>query len=149
MRKNRIMVAVALVAMILAAASVGAVEKAKPLYPIGTVSIDFTSVAAGVGASWGSGTLRFEGRTYPFSVSGLSVGNVGIATVNAVGNVYNLNRASDLAGTYAAAGAGITLAGGVGGVTMKNQRGVLINLYTVQQGVQLNIGPQGFTIEMK
>jgi hypothetical protein len=29
---------------------------------------------------------------------------------------------------------------------MQNQSGVIINLYAVQQGVQLNIGPQGFTI---
>jgi hypothetical protein len=50
------------------------------------------------------------------------------------------------AGNYAAVGAGITLAGGVAGLKMQNQSGVIINLYAVQQGVQLNIGPQGFTI---
>jgi hypothetical protein len=37
----------------------------------------------------------------------------------------------------------------VGGLTMQNQSGVIINLYSVQQGVQLTIGPQGFTIEMR
>ncbi len=149
MRKNRIIAVVAVLAMLLAGAGVAAAQQAQPLYPIGSISIDLTTVAAGVGASWGSGTLRLQGKTYPFSVSGLSVGNVGIATINAVGNVYNLKRPSDLAGTYMAAGAGVTLAGGVGGLTMQNQRGVVVNLYSVQQGVQLNIGPQGFTIEMK
>ncbi|OGR06445.1 MAG: hypothetical protein A3K23_00015 [Desulfobacca sp. RBG_16_58_9] len=116
---------------------------------MGSVSIDLTSVAAGIGASWGRGTLRFEGKVYPFKVSGLTVGDVGISTINAVGNVYNLKSASDLNGNYVAAGASLTLAGGVGGVTMKNQKGVLINLYTVQQGVQLTIGPQGFNIELR
>ena len=49
-----------------------------------------------------------------------------------------------------AEGAALSLvAGGIGGVTMKNQRGVLINLYTVQQGLQLTIGPQGFNIELR
>ena len=32
---------------------------------------------------------------------------------------------------------------------MQNQNGVVINLYAVQQGVELNIGPQGFTITMQ
>lgn len=147
MRTNRVLLSLALVVMLLVAVSPGRADQ--PLYPIGTVSIDLTSIAAGIGASWGSGTLRFEGKTYPFSVSGLTVGDVGISTINAVGNVYNLKNPSDLAGNYIAAGAGVTLAGGVGGVTMKNNRGILINLYTVQQGVQLTIGPQGFSIEMK
>jgi len=146
-RTNRILLSLAMAAVLLVAVTPG--RAAQPLYPMGSVSIDLTSVAAGIGASWGSGTLRFEGKIYPFKVSGLTVGDVGISTINAVGNVYNLKSASDLAGNYVAAGAGLTLAGGIGGVTMKNQRGVLINLYTVQQGVQLTIGPQGFSIDLR
>jgi len=146
-RTNRILLSLAMAAVLLVAVTPGGA--AQPLYPMGSVSIDLTSVAAGIGASWGSGTLRFEGKVYPFKVSGLTVGDVGISTINAVGNVYNLKSASDLSGNYVAAGAGLTLAGGIGGVTMKNQRGVLINLYTVQQGLQLTIGPQGFNIELR
>ena len=146
-RTNRILLSLAMAAVLLVAVTPGGA--AQPLYPMGSVSIDLTSVAAGIGASWGRGTLRFEGKVYPFKVSGLTVGDVGISTINAVGNVYNLKSASDLNGNYVAAGASLTLAGGVGGVTMKNQKGVLINLYTVQQGVQLTIGPQGFNIELR
>jgi hypothetical protein len=135
-----------MVVMLLGAASPGS---AAPAYPSGTVSIDLTSVAAGVGASWGSGVLRYQGNTYRFKVTGLTVGDVGISTVSAVGNVYYLNKASDLAGNYAAVGAGLAVAGGVGGITMQNQKGVQIQLYTVQQGLQLTIGPQGFNIEMR
>ncbi|MFH1595701.1 MAG: hypothetical protein ABIG94_04930 [Pseudomonadota bacterium] len=146
-RTNRIILSLAMAAVLLVAVTPGGA--AQPLYPMGSVSIELTSVAAGIGASWGSGTLRFEGKVYPFKVSGLTVGDVGISTINAVGNVYNLKSASDLAGNYVAAGAGLTLAGGVGGVTMRNQKGVLINLYTVQQGLQLTIGPQGFNIDLR
>jgi hypothetical protein len=117
--------------------------------PSGTVSIDLTSVAAGVGTSWGSGVLRYQGKTYHFRVTGLTVGDVGFSTVSAVGNVYNLSTPSDLAGKYAAVGAGIAVAGGVSGVSMQNQKGVQIQLYSVVQGVQLTIGPQGFNIEMR
>lgn len=147
MRTKRILLSLALAAILLLAVSPAGAERRLP--PIGSVSIDLTTIAAGVGATWGNGALRFGGNQYPFKVQGMSVGNVGFATITAVGNVYNLKRASDLAGTYAAVGAGITLAGGEGGITMRNQKGVLVNLYTVQQGVQLNIGPQGFTVVMK
>ncbi len=117
--------------------------------PRGTVSIDLTGVGIGLGVSWGSGTLRFEGKSYPFSIEGLRVGDVGISTQRAVGTVYNLRNVADFPGNYAAVGAGMAVAGGVAGLTMQNQRGVMIDLYSVQQGVQLNIGPQGFTIDMR
>ena len=146
MRTKRMLLSLAMVVMLLAAASPGYPQSDKLS---GTVSIDLTSVAAGIGTSWGSGVLRYQGKTYRFSVSGISVGDLGISTISAVGNVYNLYRPTDLAGNYAAVGAGVAVAGGVGGVSMKNQRGVLIQLYSVQQGVQLTVGPQGFNIEMK
>ncbi|MCX5893753.1 MAG: hypothetical protein NTW80_12440 [Deltaproteobacteria bacterium] len=146
MRTTRMLLSLAMVMLLLAFAAPG---QAQPQNISGTVSIDLTSVAAGIGASWGKGVLRYQGRTYRFSVSGLSVGDVGFSSISAVGNVYNLYRPLDIAGNYAAVGAGIAVAGGVGGVTMKNQKGVLIQLYSVQQGVQLTIGPQGFNIEMK
>src|SRR6266498_3986467 len=34
------------------------------------------SFAAGIGFSWGSGTLTYKGKDYPVSVNGLSVGKV-------------------------------------------------------------------------
>ena len=146
MHSKRILQSLALVVLLIAAASNG--NAALP-NPVGTVSIDLTSVAAGVGASWGSGVLRYQGNTYRFKVNGLTVGDVGFSTVSAVGNVYNLNKPSDLAGNYAAVGASLAVGGGAGGVSMKNQKGVQIELYTVQQGLQLTIGPQGFSIEMR
>jgi hypothetical protein len=144
MRSNRIFLSLALAAFVLLAVTPGVAQG--PYYAVGSVSVDMTSVAAGVGASWGSGVLKFQGQSHLFKIDGLSVGNVGISTINAVGNVYNMTSLSQFAGNYAAVGAGVTLAGGVAGLKMQNQSGVIINLYAVQQGVQLNIGPQGFTV---
>ena len=146
-RTNKILLILALAVLLLATVTPGTAQT--PYYSVGSVSIDMTSVAAGVGFSSGSGVLRFEGKRYLFKIDGLSVGNVGIASISAVGNVYNLKNISQFAGNYAAAGAGIALAGGAAGLTMQNQSGVIINLYAVQQGVQLNIGPQGFNITMQ
>jgi len=108
-----------------------------------------TSLSAGVGASWGTGVLRFGGKSHPFRIEGLSVGSVGLSSISAVGNVYNMTSVNQFAGNYAALGAGVTLAGGVAGLKMQNQSGVIINLYATQQGVQLNIGPQGFNVTMR
>jgi len=146
LRTNRIILGLAMVALLLVAVTPGIAQA--PYYPVGSVSIDMTSVAAGIGFSSGSGVLRFKGERHLFKIDGLSVGNVGIAQISAVGNVYNMSSVSQFAGNYAAVGAGITLAGGMGGLKMQNQNGVIINLYAVQQGVQLNIGPQGFNISM-
>jgi len=147
MRPKRILLSLAMVVLLLAAVTPGSAQE--PYYPVGTVSIDMTSVAAGIGYSSGSGVLRYNGQRYPFKIDGLSVGNVGFASISAVGNVYSLSNISQFAGNYVAAGAGIALAGGRAGLTMKNQNGVIINLYAVQQGVELNIGPQGFTITLQ
>jgi hypothetical protein len=121
----------------------------KPLPPVGEVSIELTGVAVGVGLSWGHGVLSFRGKSYPFRIEGLSVGDVGYARVSARGKVYNLKIAHDLSGTYGALGAGVALAGGVAGLTMRNERGVIMDLSATQEGIKLNIGPQGLTIKMR
>ena len=117
--------------------------------PVGQVTIEMTGLAAGIGISWGSGTLWFKGKKIPFRIEGLSLGDVGYATVGATGGVYNLKEVRDFSGTYAAVGAGVAVAGGVAGLTMKNENGVVIDLYATQQGVKLNLGPQGLTIKMR
>jgi hypothetical protein len=147
MRTKRILFSLAMVVLLLVAVTPGSAQN--PYYAVGTVSIDMTSVGVGIGFSSGSGILRFNGNSYVFKIDGLSVGAVGIASISAVGNVYNLSDVSQFAGNYAAAGAGIALAGGSAGLTLQNQAGVIINLYAVQQGVELNIGPKGFKITMQ
>jgi hypothetical protein len=147
MRTNRLRLTLAMAALLLLAGTPGIAQR--PYYSVGSVSIDMTSVGAGVGFSSGSGVLMFKGQRLLFKIDGLSVGSVGISSISAVGNVYNMTSVSQFPGNYAAVGAGVALAGGVGGLKMQNQSGVIINLYAVQQGVQLNIGPQGFTVTMR
>jgi len=98
---------------------------------------------------WGDGTLSFHGQTYPFAVSGLSLVDVGIAKLNAVGDVYNLTKASDLAGTYVAGEAGFAVAGEADVMALRNQNGVVITLSAVQEGAKLDLGPAGLSITMQ
>ena len=53
--------------------------------PDATVRMTGKSSAAGVGFSWGSGVLTYEGKEYPFSVTGLSAGDIGITSVEVSG----------------------------------------------------------------
>jgi hypothetical protein len=128
------------------ATNVVAAEKAKPS---GRVSIESTSIAAGVGVSWGDGKLNFKGKDYPFSVEGLSLVDWGISKVSARGDVYNLTDVSKFGGTYVAAEAELTLAGGMGGMVLRNQNGVIMHLRSVSQGAQLQLGTSGLVIKPK
>ena len=117
--------------------------------PVGTVSIESTSIALGIGVSWGEGVLIFQGNEYPFKVEGVSLADLGISRVSAVGEVYDLENVGDFAGVYSAAKAGIALAAGAEGLTMSNKHGVIINLRAMQQGVKLTLGVEGLVIKMK
>jgi hypothetical protein len=122
---------------------------AKPLHSVATVTMELQGVGAIFGVSWGHGVLYFKGKKYPFRVEGLSVDDVGYAKVKAHGKVYNLKRPLSFSGTYGALGAGVALAGGVAGLTMQNESGVIIDLAATQEGVKLNLGPQGLSVRMK
>jgi hypothetical protein len=115
----------------------------------GTVRISSSAIAAGIGVTWGDGTLTYHGRSYPFSVNGLSVIDLGISTVTATGDVSNLNRIEDFSGNYAAGEAGIALAGGLSDVIMKNENGVMLRLHGTQQGVRLTLAAQGVSLKLK
>ena len=117
--------------------------------PSGRVTISSRSIAAGVGVTWGDGRLTFKGKEYPFTVNGLTVVDWGISRATASGDVYDLTDVSKFAGTYAAAEAGFTLAGGTGGMTMRNAEGVIINLRSTSRGARLQLGTSGLTITLK
>lgn len=109
--------------------------------PSGTVAIDETQFAFILGGSVGGGKLMFEGQEYPFKIGGLTVGvNVGISKMSAAGEVYDLTDISKFPGTYTKLDASITLGGGVGGLRLKNENGVIMRLESRTQGLQLNVG---------
>jgi len=117
--------------------------------PSGKVSIETTSIAAGIGVSWGDGILSFKGKQIHFSVDGLTLVDFGISKASAVGEVYNLTDPSKLEGNYLAGEAGFALAGGMGGISMRNQNGVVMVLRSVSQGARLQLGPSGLSIKLK
>ncbi len=119
--------------------------------PVGKVSIQETQFGLVLGGSTGSGMLTFHGKKYPFKLKGLSAGaNVGISKMSAVGAVYDLKQVADFPGTYTKLESSVALGGGVGGLHLKNEHGVIMELHSRTKGLDINIASMsGITITMK
>ena len=110
------------------------------------------SFAAGIGFSWGSGTLTYKGKSYPVKVKGLSVGKVGMTNSSAYGEVFNLKHLQDFNGHYnvgAAGTRGVTLGGGKSGTLMSNQAGVIVRMSSTQKGLAVNATGGGVDMQLK
>lgn len=118
--------------------------------PVGKVAITEKQFGLVVGGSTGSGTLTFKKKQYPFKIKGLSAGlNVGFSKMSAAGDVYAMKKISDFPGTYTKLEASIAVGGGVGGLRLQNENGVIMNLRSRTKGLDLNLGNvTGLTVTM-
>jgi hypothetical protein len=117
--------------------------------PSGTITVTATSVAAGIGWSWGKGTLTLvDGSQHDFKVSGLDVVAVGIKQATGVGSVYNLTKLEDFEGQYVKAAAGAAVGGGAGATSLRNDKGVVINLTSVSQGIDFRLAVSGMEVKL-
>jgi len=121
-------------------AFVAAIGITAPSHAItGTVRVTVAKAGFIVGAGGGRGTLTFRHRLYPFTVQGLSLGITAGASINKlVGRADYINELSDFAGTYSVIGAGGALIGGVGGVQLRNDKGVIITLQGPKGGLEVS-----------
>ena len=116
----------------------------------GTVVVEVSRAGFIVGVGGGKGVLTFQGRRYPFTVGGLSVGfTVGASAAQLVGRALNLRQPSDLAGTYSAIGAGAAVAGGASGIRLQNAKGVVLELQGRRVGFDVSAGIGGVSITMQ
>ena len=115
----------------------------------GNVSLTIYKGGWIIGASGGYGTLSFRGRNYRLSVGGIDYGLVfGGSKTNLRGRVSNIDRASDIAGVYAAGGAGLALGGGRRVIVLTNQNGAVLELSGRQVGLMANADLSGLVISM-
>jgi hypothetical protein len=103
-----------------------------------------------IGGSGGGGWLNYHGRNYPLSTGGLDYGLVfgGSRTVLR-GRVHNIWRPSDVAGVYAAAGAGLAIGAGARAIVLTNQKGAVLELAGTQVGLLANADLSGLAITMR
>ena len=116
--------------------------------PDASVDLRGGSIAAGIGFSWGHGTLNFGGQSHAFKISGVSLVDVGAANVSAAGSVYNLKNLADFNGNYVALTAGMTVAGGGSAAYLKNEHGVVIRLRSTEAGLRFNLATNGIKVAL-
>jgi lipid-binding SYLF domain-containing protein len=115
-------------------------------------TIEFTLYKAGfiVGGSGGKGALKFQGKEYPLSIGGVSLGaTIGASKAELVGEVYNLKAPGDIEGTYTAGQASVAVAGGAKVAELKNSKGVVLKVKGKQVGLELALDLSGLEISLK
>ena len=136
----------ALIALVALAAGISTPSRAE----VGQVAVVFTKGGFIVGVGGGQGVLRFRGKQYRFTVSGMSVGfTIGASTTKFTDVRLNLRSPGDLAGSYAVGGAGGALAAGAGAVQLQNANGVILQLSGPRIGVEASAAVGGVTITMQ
>jgi hypothetical protein len=147
-RKSRIGFALAGVVLITALLAASAASGAGRT-PDATVTLSEGSVAAGIGWSWGHGTLHYKGKDYRFKVEGLTVGEIGMTKAEATGNVYDLKNLEDFDGVYGAAGAGVAVQEGKGATALINPKKVQIVLTSKTKGATLKVAAEGLKVKLE
>ncbi len=142
---RRVVLAVSLTLVLIAVTTASAIAQVHP--PSGRVAIESTSIAAGLGLSWGNGKLNFNGREHRFTIAGVTLVDFGISKASAAGEVYNLTDLTKFEGNYVAAEANFALGGGMGAVSLRNSHGVIMRLNSVSQGARLQLGSSGMNIK--
>jgi hypothetical protein len=117
------------------------------LSPAGNVTITEDFV---IGVGGGTGTLEFQGRTYPFKVVGSVAGpGGGLEKISASGPVYKLASVSDFPGRYtqSTGKAGLSSSGS-SDLWLENSAGVIMHLEGTSTGAMLTLGKDEIFIRM-
>ncbi|MEZ5864600.1 MAG: hypothetical protein R3D25_11250 [Geminicoccaceae bacterium] len=118
--------------------------------PAGTVEMREVQIAYLGNAGGGSGTLAFRGATYPFDIAGLGVGGIGISTVDARGDVYNLDDVADFSGAYVSGQYGAVVGdASAGDIWLENEHKVVLHLKAEREGLMLAVGGDAIDILLK
>jgi hypothetical protein len=107
--------------------------------------------AAYIGSgSGGDGTLSFRGVQYAFNVGGVGIGGIGLSTIEATGEVYNLRDLAQFPGTYGQARYGFAIGtASAGDLWLQNEAGVILHLKAKRTGLMLSLGGDAVVISMR
>jgi hypothetical protein len=142
-----------IVLLAVAACSMGAPklgpEAVAGLSPSGYVDMRQFQAAYIGSASGGSGTLDYNGRSYPFSIGGVGIGGIGASSIDATGEVYKLNDLASFPGGYGQARYGFAVgADSAGDLWMQNEKGVIMHLKAKRTGLILSLGGDVMVISL-
>ncbi len=149
-RPKAVLPGVLLAAMVAATSSDARAETPAAPPAVARVSISQVQLALVGSAAVGGGTLHYKGRNYSFTINGLGVGGMGVSKLEATGEVYRLDRVSDLEGLYGQVRVGWALASkGNGRLWLENDKGVVLRLRTKRQGLMLATGADAVRIRLR
>ena len=128
----------------------GPYTKYEGMPPDGTVEMHEVQAAYIGNAGGGSGALLYKGVTYPFSIAGLGVGGLGVSTIDATGDVYNLPNVTLFPGSYVQGSTGFVIGTtSRGDLWLQNGSGVIMHLRAKREGLMLTLGGDAIVISMK
>lgn len=117
--------------------------------PDATVEIEETRIGIGpLSGTIGGGRLRFEGKEYRFTSRGLTAGGIGVSSLQAQGEVFNLRRLDQFPGVYVQTTAE-DFEDETGHLTvlfLRNEHGVKLRLRATRSGIVLSVPSDGATI---
>ena len=104
-----------------------------------------------VGVSRGDGRVFHNGREAELDINGLRIGlTIGASFATMRGEVYNLNRLEDIAGTYVTAQASVVaIKGGGQNLVLVNENGVRLVLWGEQKGLDASLDAGGMIISLR
>ena len=105
------------------------------------------SLVIAVGLVSTSFAIQPDAEYYTLKIKGITAGGVGMVSVDATGDVFFLEDASQFTGTYTAGTIGLTAAKGAGGAYFENNNGVVLKLRAKSTGLALSLGLGGFDVE--
>ena len=124
-------------------------EAVKGKTPDGTVDMEEVQTAYIGSGNAGKGVLTYKGRNYPFLVGGAGIGGIGLSTIDAAGDVYNLRDIAQFPGTYGQARYGFAIGtSSAGDLWMQNEQGVILRLNAKRTGLMLSLGGDAVVISM-
>lgn len=106
-------------------------------------------VAAGIGGTFGNGTVNYDGKSYRIRVRGLNLLDAGVARILDEGEITNIHDIRDIEGRYSSVDPGATLIGGAGGSKLINDNGVEIGNWNAELGVRVGLGPGPLWISLE
>lgn len=123
-----------------------AVEGKSPNGFVEMHEIQAAYIGSGAG---GGGTLFFDGHKYPFGLAAAGIGGIGLSTIDASGDVYNLTRVEQFPGTYGQARYGFAIGNdSAGDLWLQNEQGVILHLKAKRKGLMLTLGGDAVIISM-
>jgi hypothetical protein len=139
-----------LTALIFVCVAAGSLHAEEEEAPSGTFTIDGYRASFIGSGTLGGGTLSHGGETVPFKIGGLGFGGIGIAKIDAKGEVYGLEKLEDFGGAYAQLRIGIGVGTqSVGGpLWVQNANGVRLKVEADYEGIILNLGADGLVISL-